>query len=872
MPGFWRVPGGGGGGSFPGFGGAPPAVASASSAGAAALASRSDHTHALDLVTYSPSVAGMQASGVVQQTWTGPAPGTAVPAAFAVATGLVPFGASGILATDALFTFITGTHRLYLSNGGAPDTSGLIGLINSQVENSASANADLSRNTSDTTGVFVRTDKSRGSRAVPTAVVAGDLTFTFSGRAYSGTAYIQSTNWGFLVPTDATITATSVPQTFFIAGNGGTNPGSGTGAWGFAVTSARNVFLGDGGLTTASTDGFAFAPATTGNPAGTPTYVFGGSQVLNRVPFQFSTTAPALWFYSGGAWHSIAPPTLAIAYANGLAGTPAVDNALAGTVATTTFDTNAFINVKTNVGQEANTAAFVNLTHVVAGNNDLLMDTQTVEYNVASGVNTLALATPTGWRRNYVLKLDASASTFQAGHERIVMGNSVIGGSPWYTGSLSTTETPFVAKELGVMTPDGSTERVHQWVNTGTYAHAVYSPISSGANIIVASELSILNAAAGGTPTVGGGTGWFVYANFGISTDPLAMLNMRLTAVGSGVETSVWDFWTRNAGTTTRVATIAAATGLTIAGVVAPASTALALTGNAASSWTTSSGALTLQSNTGGTLGTTSTEIILGAGTDITVVGNLVQSTAGNIGKISAPWPTVFATTYDVVSSGVAVVSMTSTGTLYSAAAGQSITKTGGTLSIGTTDAHDVSFEAAGGEVFRLVGALTQWQDGTSAGAPSSATGGLIWNNTSKVFQVASDSGIFTDLSRSWKFSDRFVGTTTGNVYLSDAGQSITAIGTASSPQYPMPACRAYAIRAYVDANAGATGFSFTLYKNNVATSLKVTYAGGATGYQVDTTAAHAVTFADGDRMSVVGETGAGPGGTVTFAVVVLWE
>lgn len=94
-------------GAFPGFGGAPPAVASASAAGAAGTASRSNHTHALDLVAYNPSLVGMQASGVVQQTYGAP---TATPSVLTAAVGQVPFGlASGLLTTSASFTYSTTT-------------------------------------------------------------------------------------------------------------------------------------------------------------------------------------------------------------------------------------------------------------------------------------------------------------------------------------------------------------------------------------------------------------------------------------------------------------------------------------------------------------------------------------------------------------------------------------------------------------------------------------------------------------------------------------------------------------------------------------------------------------------------------------------
>lgn len=113
---------GGGGGAFPGFGGAPPAVASTSSAGAAGTASRSDHTHALDIVAYNPSIAGMQATGVIQQTYAAP---TATPTVLNVATSRIPFGNAGVLTTSANLNFNSANTTLLVGGLTADPFGGL---------------------------------------------------------------------------------------------------------------------------------------------------------------------------------------------------------------------------------------------------------------------------------------------------------------------------------------------------------------------------------------------------------------------------------------------------------------------------------------------------------------------------------------------------------------------------------------------------------------------------------------------------------------------------------------------------------------------------------------------------------------------------
>jgi hypothetical protein len=104
-----------------GFGPRPPNVQSASQPGTTALASRSDHTHGLDLVAYTPSLVALQASGIVQQTFGG---GIATPVSTNMPNGVIPFGSGGILAQDGQLNWLSGARSLgigvALGSIGAP--------------------------------------------------------------------------------------------------------------------------------------------------------------------------------------------------------------------------------------------------------------------------------------------------------------------------------------------------------------------------------------------------------------------------------------------------------------------------------------------------------------------------------------------------------------------------------------------------------------------------------------------------------------------------------------------------------------------------------------------------------------------------------
>lgn len=110
-------------GPWPGFGTGTVAVGSSNSDGASAFAARVDHVHRLDIVAYPPSNVGMQAGGVIQQTYTAP---TATPAVLTMLPGVIPFGhaTNGTLTQQATVTsnglvWDTTNARLQIIRGGA---------------------------------------------------------------------------------------------------------------------------------------------------------------------------------------------------------------------------------------------------------------------------------------------------------------------------------------------------------------------------------------------------------------------------------------------------------------------------------------------------------------------------------------------------------------------------------------------------------------------------------------------------------------------------------------------------------------------------------------------------------------------------------
>jgi hypothetical protein len=650
-----------------GFGGAPPNVASASAAGVAATAARSDHTHGLDIVTYTPSVAGMQAAGVIQQTFPGP---TAVPAVFTTTSTRIPFGnGAGLLTDDPGLIYTSGANPIETITGTGNPAGTFFPLTVNISNNAATSNAALQFQRAATR--IARLQVSQTS-----VLATGNLSVTFilEGAVTTGA------------------------KTFGVGATGGTANTLLVDCVNLDTMTGTNLVIAAAGV-----NGYLWQPQITTNPTGVPAPVItltGTSRVATAV----DATNFRFYAFMAGAWRYVQfGGTLAKLYAFGVADNPAVDNTLVGAIDSVTFDSNGRINVATNVGQEADTNAFLNLTHLVAGNGDWVMKTETVEFNVASGVNTLAGAQPTGWRTNYVLKLDASASTFQAGHERIVMANSIIGGAPWFPDPAPVGQTPITIKELGLMRPDGAAERLHQWTNGGTYAHQVFSPVSAGSNEIIAAEIAVLNAAAGGTPTVGGGTGWWSYGGFG-TLPLLGMFNIRMTDNTFNAESMAWDWYLRQGGVTTKVAQLDS-TGLNfVSSITSAGATGLGLHGNATSNWDTSAGSIIIRANLGGVLGTTSTQITMSTATDITVIGNLVGAVGlGTLGVIGGSvWDSSAVTQYNIASGGASAGNLQSGGLNLTAAATQSISKSNGLLFVQTTTANDLVFRTNSAEWGRI--------------------------------------------------------------------------------------------------------------------------------------------------------------------------
>lgn len=299
--------------SFPGFGAAPPNVASSGAAGAAGTASRSDHTHGQDLsVVYVPSLAAAQASGVFQQTYAAP---NATPAVLNVGTGLVPYGAltgTGILTTDKMRFFDT-TNGLVVAdtnpvpNFASPFGSG--GNFTAIIETGLTALvAQMSRAT--TAGIAFIGTKSRGTRAAPATIAAGDTILNFEPQAIT-TGSPASTIPVILtayIPADAVVSAGVVPMLmgFQASGTDGSiNTATVQAQLCLYVDSRFNAYAGSPAAPGAAVDGFFYPPAMSvvqGTPVGVPTQQFGSTRAGNRAPTIMDVSNLRHYMYSG-AWH-----------------------------------------------------------------------------------------------------------------------------------------------------------------------------------------------------------------------------------------------------------------------------------------------------------------------------------------------------------------------------------------------------------------------------------------------------------------------------------------------------------------------------------------------------------------------------------------
>lgn len=246
----------GGGGAFPGFGGAPPAVATASAPGATGLASDAGHTHAFDFPAYLPSLVGMQAGGVVQQTYVAP---TATPAVLTLLPGVVPFAhaSNGTLTQQATVT----------SNG--------------LIWNAASARLEITRNAAGTaTALLLRNQNA--------AAVGVTLGFEILGTTIVG--QIQASS-----------------SVFNIIANGGAPMAllGGGAPFLYALTAAKDIAVGEmaaAGLTTVSTSGWLWHPRSAGAPTGVPVNI-ANPNLTQSVPAQFDSTNVRWYAYINAGWH-----------------------------------------------------------------------------------------------------------------------------------------------------------------------------------------------------------------------------------------------------------------------------------------------------------------------------------------------------------------------------------------------------------------------------------------------------------------------------------------------------------------------------------------------------------------------------------------
>jgi hypothetical protein len=257
--------GAGGGGGFPGFGGAPPAVTSASAAGAGATASRFNHTHALDILPYNPSTAGMQASGVVQQIYGAP---TATPSALTMTATQIPFGAAtGVLTQSAKLTWTdaAGIETLQLQGSG-PANVFILALRNTTVAGTTSFGSvrffyDTTIQSAQLLLTHIGGSTNAFTASVSQSAVGADDQFVASGVAAGGQPPLI--------------------------------------VW----TQNKDVALGASAKNAAAaTRGFVFLPTTTAPPTGVPT-LDGGATTSARKAAILDDTNFRLYGYMTGAWH-----------------------------------------------------------------------------------------------------------------------------------------------------------------------------------------------------------------------------------------------------------------------------------------------------------------------------------------------------------------------------------------------------------------------------------------------------------------------------------------------------------------------------------------------------------------------------------------
>lgn len=523
----------GGGGAFPGFGiGAPPAVASASAVGASAFASRSDHTHALDILPYNPSTVGMQASGVLQQTYAGP---TATPAPLTMTATNIPFGittGTGVLSQDNRIRYQSTNGRFGVSSTSAVDftNAAVNGRINIIQEAAGSSFLNLMDVRASSGFLGAQWKKARGTVAAPTIVVAGDYTSTLDFLPYDGATYLNTLSIKTWVPSDAVPAAALVEQMLGVQVASGavltvTGPAN-EAQMAFKVDTAFNVYAGGPAQVAGSTSGYLYLPALAAAPTGVPARLFGSARAANRTPFTFDTADGVGRIYAyNGAWHFAAlddysATSTRIPYGGATAGTLTDEAAFSYTAAGNVLNVD---NVASNAGAGLNLAA--------TGAQALTLQTNgTTRTTISSaGVVTVAgsgAAAPGGTYGNLVWSPATSTLSFGAA------------GAPPAVGSIF------------VNTSTGSGQSIGGGVTAG---------------------ILVRDAGAGGEANIATDTSYFGQQLVGWQSGALTDLNV---GVATGQTLRLRYLMDRTVGSGTDALTVDGTTGAIVAGGLSIAATA----------------------------------------------------------------------------------------------------------------------------------------------------------------------------------------------------------------------------------------------------------------------------------------------------------
>lgn len=349
---------------FGGFGGAPPAVASASSAGAAATASRSDHTHALDLVAYNPSLAGMQATGMIVQTYGAP---TATPSVVAATANQVLFGANAatnLPTSAATFLYNSTNGRMGVGQIGSTFTVANMGtgLFNVAGDTSSVVMITSASAASLSISAVTINRRSRGTLAAPAAVINSDTVADTQFLMYTGAAFQAGMQVEVRADSTSAIGAGQVPMNYSIY----TNPtGVAFGAPHFTVGFGGDLILGNNAVLTNATTGFVWLRSTAGVPTGVPTVPApwniqtAAAQATAAVPTVWDSADNRLYFNYAAAWHYLgtwdySSTSTRVPFGSATAGTLTDSASFTFITGTNTLNVN---NVASNAGAGLNLAA-----------------------------------------------------------------------------------------------------------------------------------------------------------------------------------------------------------------------------------------------------------------------------------------------------------------------------------------------------------------------------------------------------------------------------------------------------------------------------------------------------------------------------------